>query len=62
MTTCVRCNKECVEGVRVKRDGSVLILARHDDKSPSYSYYEWPSINAFVNRPYPNDAKRRIKK
>jgi hypothetical protein len=61
--TCPRCGRECKEKkIRQRRDGSVVIQAKHIDGSPSHTYSECSSIDAFLYRKYPSDAKRRNRK
>jgi hypothetical protein len=57
---CVRCDKPCrEERVRVRRDGSVVIRALHDDGSPSHQFSEWSSVSHFIYRKHLGDAIRR---
>lgn len=60
MDLCVQCGKPCIEEkVSQRRDGSTLILARHRNRT-AHKYSEWPNFEAFINRKYPNDARRRF--
>ena len=57
--TCPVCSKPSQEEIiRQKRDGSLLMLAKHDDGTGHY-FHEWPNMEAFMYRKYASDVKRR---
>jgi len=55
--TCPRCNKPAnEERIRVKRDGSTIIRAIHDDGTKDHMFHEWSSVSDFMDR---KDVKSR---